>query len=75
MAEVNWQAMLQGLAEDSDEEIEGERARREAEVVEERRWREENVAREAEMARRLEEERRSRGEKREAMRNQMDQLV
>ena len=50
MAEVNWQAMLQGLAEDRrkrDEEIEGERARREAEVVEERRLREENVAREA----------------------------
>eukprot|EP00731_Ephydatia_muelleri_P038325 Em0721g1a len=79
MAEINWEAMLQGLAEDRrkrDEEIENERARREAEVVDERRLREEeHVAREAEMARRLEEERRSRGEEREAMRNQMDQLA
>ena len=79
MAEINWEAMLQGLAEDRrkrDEEIENERARREAEVVDERRRREEeHVAREAEMARRLEEERRSRGEEREAMRNQMDQLA
>ena len=73
MAEINWEAMLQGLAEDRrkrDEEIENERARREAEVVDERHRREEeHVAREADMARRLEEERRSRGKEREAMRN------
>jgi hypothetical protein len=79
MAEVNWQEMLQGLAEDRkrrDEEIEGVRVRREAEIVEERRRRdEENVAREAAMSKRLEEERRSRGEEREAMRNQMEQLA
>ena len=79
MAEVNWQEMLQGLAEDRkrcEEEIEGVRVRWEAEIVEERRRRdEENVARESAMSKRLEEERQSRGEEREAMRNQMEQLA
>ena len=79
MVEVNWQEMLQGLAEDRtrcNEEIEGVRVWREAEIVEERRRREEeNVARESAMSKRLEEGRRSRGEEREATRNQMEQLA
>lgn len=46
MAEVNWQEMLQGLAEDRkrcDEVIEGERVRREAEIIEDRRRRDEEI--------------------------------
>ena len=79
MAEVNWQEMLLGLAEDRrkrNEEIEGERVQRKADVFEEKRLREEeNVSRESEMSRKLEEERRSRGEERKGMRNQIAKMV
>ena len=85
---VNWQELLQGLADDRkrrDEEIEGERVRREAkiveerlprveEIVEERRNREvENIARESAMSKWLEEVAVRR--ERQAMRNQMEQMV
>ena len=79
IVEVNWREILQGLAEEGrkrDEEIEGKRVRKDAEVCEERRRREEeNVARESKMERRFEEEWRSHGEERGAMRSQMEQVA
>lgn len=44
MTEINWQEVSQGLTEDRrrhDEEVEGKSVRRDAKIVEEKQWREE----------------------------------